>query len=79
MYATTTGASPLYAPLHFVVSFSGIESSGQVCSGTADCAWNGNNTIQNTKFGFEVLTESVGGITAVDNVETFNDGMVSSF
>ena len=79
VYATTTGASPLYAPLHFVVSFSGIESSGQVCSGTADCAWNGNNTIQNTKFGFEVLTESVGGITAVDNVETFNDGMVSSF
>ena len=79
VYATTTGASPLYAPLHYTVSFSGIESSGLVCSGSVNCNWEGNNTIQNNKFGFEVMAESVGGITAVDNVELFNDGMVSSF
>ena len=79
VYATTTGASPLYAPLHYEVSFSGIETSGLVCSGTVNCNWEGNNTIQNSKFGFEVLAESVGGLTAVDNVELFNDGMVSSF
>ena len=65
--------------LHYTVSFSGIESSGLVCSGSVNCNWEGNNTIQNNKFGFEVMAESVGGITAVDNVELFNDGMVSSF
>lgn len=78
VYATTTTPT-FYAPLHYTVSFSGVESSGQVCSGSVDCAWNGNNTIQNNFFGFEVLAESVGGITIVDNVEMFNDGMVSSF
>lgn len=78
VYATTTSPN-FYAPLHYTVSFSGVESSGQVCSGSADCAWNGNNTIQNSQFGFEVLTESVGGISIVDNVEMFCDGLVSCF
>ena len=41
--------------------------------------WEGNNAVQNTKFGFEVLGENIGGIVSVDEVELFNDGMVSSF
>jgi hypothetical protein len=80
VYCTTTGAgSPFYAPLHYVVNFSGVESSGAPCSGTVNCMWEGNNAVQNTKFGFEVLGENIGGIVSVDEVELFNDGMVSSF
>tara|TARA_R110002012_G_scaffold7660_1_gene35625 strand:+ start:91 stop:2478 length:2388 start_codon:yes stop_codon:yes gene_type:complete len=75
VYAETDVAGSIKGGLTYIVSFSGIESDGEPCSGEVRCAWVGN-LIQNTKFSFEVLAESVGGVTLVDETELFCDGMV---
>ena len=76
VYAETNVAGSIKGGLTYIVSFSGIESNGEPCSGEVRCAWVGN-LIQNTKFSFEVLAESVGGVTIVDETELFCDGMVA--
>lgn len=75
VYAQDNNTAGTFAPLTYIVSYSGVESDGNPVSGEVRCAWTAS-IAGVTKFSFEVLAESVGGIVVVNETELFCDGMV---
>ncbi len=75
VYASSNYLAGNFAPLTYIVSYSGVESDSNPVSGEVVCKWTAP-IVGVTKFSFEVLAESVGGITEVRDTEFFCDGMV---
>jgi hypothetical protein len=75
-YPYNNEAGAVVSPLTYIVSYSGVESDTNPVSGEVVVKW--DSAIPGvSKFALEVCAESVGGVTRVDEIEYFNDGMVT--